>query len=117
MKWTFHPKNSELTTSLPMSVEVLEYSGKASAHLSGIGPLELKRSPQGGLKADFYVTLPGTYVLELRDDNGVVSKELLIAQHNYLDFGNEFGTFFVLFLFVMGGIILWTRRIMQNKTP
>jgi hypothetical protein len=116
MKWTFHPKNKHLTTSLPMSVEISEFSGKPSVSLSGVGSLELKPVPNGGMKADFYVTLPGNYTLTVKDSNSSASQELEIAQHTYLDFGNEFGTFFVLFLFVMGGIVLWTRKIMQKKT-
>jgi hypothetical protein len=100
-----------------MSVEVWDFVGKPSVNLSGIGALELKSRPNGVMRTDFYVSLPGTYTLTIKDSNSSASHELEIAQHTYLDFGKEFGTFFVLFLIVMGGIILWTMKIMQKKMP
>lgn len=116
MNWTFHPKNEDLTTSLPLSVEITKWEGEAQVLVEGIGPLELRPSPHG-LKADFYFTLPGTYTLTVKDAHHTEVRELMVEQHNYLNFVTEFGTFFVLFLFVMGGIVLWTRRIMKNKSP
>jgi hypothetical protein len=116
MNWIFHPKNKEITTSLPMSVEVWDYTGTPSVTLSGVGKLELKPTTQGKLKTDFYVTLPGEYKLQIKDSVSQVDFPILVAQHQYLDFKNEFGVFFILFLFVMGGIIIWTSKIMKKKT-
>lgn len=115
MKWTFHPENEELTTSLPMSVEIREFKGKPEVLIREIGSLELKKMKEGGLRSEFYVSLPGKYVLEVRDAERFFQRELEIKQHVYLKFNKEFGSFSIIFLFVMGGVVLWTRRIMKNK--
>ncbi len=112
MKWTLTPTNKELTTGLPIQVEISEYVGTPKVRLHGVGELILK--PHGkSLRTEFYVKLPGKYHLEVRDAKNQDGLELDIKEHRYLDFTSEFGFFFVLFLFVMGGIVLWTRKIMN----
>ena len=71
----------------------------------------------GGFKSEFYFTLPSTYHVEVRGDQEIQNLDLLVEQHTFLDFQNEFGIFSLLFLIVMGGIILWTRKIMKKKMP
>lgn len=115
MKWTFHPTTKQLTTSLPLSVEVEDARGKPSISLSQVGELELKPF-KNGFKADFYVKLPGTYYLTIKDKYESSTMTLIVEEHTYLDFQNEFGSFFILFVAVMGGIVLWTRKIMKKKT-
>jgi hypothetical protein len=116
MKWTLFPKNENLTTSLPITIEIEEWQGKAKVHLESVGELQLR--PAGDkLKTEFYVTLPGEYKLTISDSYNTSTHTLQIEQHQYLNFSNEFGIFGLLFLLVMGGIILWTRRIMLKKTP
>lgn len=117
MNWTFHPTNKEITTSLPLSVEVRNWKGRPRVILDGVGDLELKGTPQGAMKADFYLTLPGTYKVTIQDSGSKDFYQFQVKQHHYLDFSNEFGFFFILFLFVMGGIVLWVRQIMKKKTP
>lgn len=116
MKWTFHPTNKKLTTSLPLSIEVEGFSGEPTVTLSEVGRLELKKVSEGKLRSDFYVGLEGKYILTVKDSKETVHIPLDIAQHRYINFTNEFGSFFLLFLVVMGGIILWTRKIMKYKT-
>lgn len=117
MNWTFHPTNKAITTSLPLSIEVSDWKGTPRVILEGVGDLELKRIPEGAMKADFYLTLPGTYKVLIQDSVVKESYEFQVIQHNYLDFSREFGFFFILFLFVMGGIVIWVRQIMKKKTP
>lgn len=116
MKWTLYPKNKDLTTSLPLSLEITEWKGSPKVTLEGVGELKLKPF-EGKLKTDFYLALPGKYSLEIKDSLSSEVTELNIEEHRYLDFTNEFGFFLILFLFVMGGIIIWTRKIMKKKTP
>lgn len=114
MKWTLHPENKDLTTTLPLSVTLSEWQGKPRVILEGAGELELK--PQGkNLVSEFYFALPGQYTLEIKDEGHHEIIELQIKEHRYLNFTSEFGFFFILFLFVMGGIFLWTKKIMQKK--
>lgn len=117
MNWTFHPKNKELTTSLPLSVEINNWQGTPRVILEGVGDLELKPISNGVLKTDFYLTLPGTYRLQLLDANSSYAYEFSIKQHTYLDFTNEFGFFLALFIVAMGGIVLWVKKIMKKKMP
>lgn len=116
MKWTFHPESEDLTTTLPLSVEISDFEGSPRAHLEGVGELDLKKVAGDKYRADFYVSLPGNYKLTVSDARYSSQRELVIAEHQYLDFTNEFGAFFLLFLCVMGGVILWTRKIMKQKT-
>lgn len=113
MKWTLYPKNKDLTTSLPMSVEISEWEGRPEVHLKGVGDLKLRKIGTK-LRTDFYVAMPGSYQLTVRDASHEQSLNLEVSEHRYLDFGNEFGFFLVLFLLTMGGIILWTRKIMMK---
>lgn len=113
MKWTLYPKNKDLTTSLPMSVEVTEWEGTPKVRLDGVGELKLRKVGPI-LRTDFYVALPGNYQLTVKDGASQQSINLDVKEHRYLDFGNEFGFFLVLFLLTMGGIILWTRKIMMK---
>jgi hypothetical protein len=114
MNWTFHPKNKDLTTSLPLSVELTHWEGNPKVLVKELGELELK--PHGkNLKADFYLTLPGTYTIVVKDSISVNQEIIEVKQHTYLDFKNEFGIFLLLFLIVMGGIVLWTYKIMNKK--
>ncbi len=113
MKWTLYPKNKDLTTSLPMSVEIEEWDGTPKVHLKGVGDLHLRKTGTK-LRTEFYVALPGTYELTVKDSSHSQSLNLDVKEHRYLDFGNEFGFFLVLFLLTMGGIILWTRKIMTK---
>lgn len=113
MKWTLYPKNKDFTTSLPMSVEVTEWEGSPQVHMKGVGELKL-RKVGSILRTDFYVALPGQYQLTVKDASHQQSLNLDVKEHRYLDFGNEFGFFLVLFLITMGGIILWTRKIMMK---
>lgn len=115
MKWTFHPINKEITTSLPLNVEVSDWQGTPKLFLEGVGELQLKNTRPGVLRSDFYVYLPGTYKITLKDLNHTYEYSFHVKEHHYLDFTEEFGAFFMLFLFVMGGIILWTRKIMKSK--
>lgn len=108
--------NKKLTTSLPLSIEIEDFVGEPTVTLSDVGRLELKKVSEGKLRSNFYVGLEGHYTLTIKDSKEVVSIPLNIAQHRYINFTNEFGSFFLLFLVVMGGIILWTRKIMRNKT-
>lgn len=116
MNWTFHPTTEDLTTSLPMEIEVSDYAGTPRVNISGLGEMQLKSSGPQKMKTQFYFVLPGSYRIEVRDAQTVAVKEISVREHTYLDFVNEFGAFFVLFLIVMGGIVLWTRRIMKSRT-
>ena len=115
MNWKFYPTNKELTTSLPMSVTLENYSGKPTVHLSSVGELELVKTHQGALRADFHLLMPGNYTLDIQDANSHFSHQILVKQHSYLNFSNEFGLFFILLLVLMGGIFLWTHKIMQKS--
>lgn len=115
MKWTFHPTNKDLTTSVPLSVEISEWEGNPKVKVSQIGELELKKS-KSGLRADFHLTLPGEYQIEVTDALVKDSLSIKVAQHDYLNFSREFGSFGLLFILVMGGIIIWTKKIMRKKT-
>lgn len=110
MKYSISP-NKDVTTSLPINIEV---TGKAPlVHIDGIGKIELK----GGEKktAQIYFKLPGEYRITFKDGDIVHHEVIKIEQHEYLNFKNEFGAFSLLFLLVMTGVIIWTRKIMQNK--
>lgn len=113
MKWTLHPKSEGITTTLPMSIELEGWSGTPRVYISGLGELNLV-PVKGKLRSEFYFTLPGTYRLEVKDKETLIVTDLVVEEHQYLDFKNEFGFFFILFLIVMGGIILWTKKIMQK---
>lgn len=114
MKWKFYPTNKELTTSLPMFVELTDIDGKAKVHLSTIGDLNLVKTNKGSLKAEFYVSLPGKYVLQMSDASTRYTHEIDVTQHTFLRFNEEFGFFLILFALMMGGIILWTRKLMKK---
>lgn len=111
MKWTIYPENKEFTTSLPLTIEISDYRGEPEVTVEKLGELKLNRQADK-LEARFYFTLPGEYKLQVTDSNSKEVRVLHVSEHKYLDFGNEFGFFLILFLFVMGGIILWTRKIM-----
>ncbi len=115
MKWKFYPTNKDLTTSLPMFVELSEVQGKAKVHLSRVGDLNLVKTKHGDLKAEFYVTLPGQYQLEMSDATTRYTHSIEVLQHSYLKFNEEFGFFLILFTLAMGGIILWTHKIMKKS--
>jgi hypothetical protein len=116
MKWTFHPANKELTTSLPLEVVLSDWQGTPRVSVDRLGEIPL--TPEGQkLVARFYVVMPGRYEVRISDGTSVVAVHPIeVAQHTYLDFTNEFGFFFILFLFVMGGIALWTITIMRRPT-
>lgn len=116
MKWKLHPENKKLTTTLPMSLEVHEWEGQPRIRIDNMGELKLKAHGKI-LKTDFYFTLPGEYRIEIRDEVNQHEMRVQVLEHQYLDFSREFGFFFILFLIVMGGIIIWTRKIMQKETP
>ncbi|MFP5384744.1 MAG: hypothetical protein ACLGHN_01605 [Bacteriovoracia bacterium] len=111
MKWTLYPENKDLTTTLPLSVEIEQWEGKPSVKVEGLGELKLKEQ-NNKMRSEFYFTLPGKYKIEIKDRVSTEVKVLTVSEHQYLNFTNEFGFFFVLFLIVMGGIVLWTRKIM-----
>lgn len=113
MNYEIYPKNEEFSTSLPITIEV-EGATNPRLDIEGIGRIDLK----GGQKktAQIYFRLPGEYKLTFKDGEVVRQEVITVYQHEYLDFKNEFGFFSILFLIVMGGIILWTRKIMKNKT-
>lgn len=115
VKWTLFPKNKAITTSLPMSVEVTEWVGRPKVYIQGMGEMSLKKTPQG-MKADFYMTLPGEYKLTVSDSSNSFEQILKVDEHQYLNFSQEFGFFFILFLFVMLGVIVWCAKIMRKKT-
>lgn len=115
MKWKLHPKSEDITTSLPLTLDILEWEGKPRVILDGTGELSLKAQKDGTLKSEFYVYIPGSYRVKLIDSAGTSELEFYAKEHRYLDFGEEFGFFFVLFLIVMGGIILWTAKLMKNN--
>ncbi|MFA7614401.1 MAG: hypothetical protein WCY48_09205 [Candidatus Caldatribacteriota bacterium] len=111
MNYKIYPKTN-LRTSVPINIEV---EGKnPRVDVEGIGRIELKGSEIK--KAQIYFSLPGEYKITLTDGELIKEEVLSVDQQVYLSFKNEFGVFFILFLVVMGGIILWTRKIMQNKT-
>lgn len=113
MKWKLHPENEEITTTLPLTIEVHAWKGKPRVFVHGLGNLELKK--QGAnLKTEFYFTLPGKYRIDVRDSVSHHTMDLEVKEHQYLSFNGEFGFFFILFLVVMGGIVLWTRKIMHK---
>ncbi len=114
MNWKFYPTNKELMTSLPMSVTLENYSGKPTVTLSSIGELQLVKVKDGTLRADFYVLMPGNYIIEMKDANSQFSHQFAVKQYSYLSFTNEFGFFLIIFIFFMGGIILWTKKIMKK---
>src|SRR5690606_11207742 len=96
---------------------VEDFVGEPVVTLSDVGRLELKKVSEGKVRSNFYVGLEGQYTLTIKDSKEVVTIPLDIAQHRYIDFTNEFGSFFLLFLVAMGGVILWTKKIMKkNKT-
>lgn len=112
MNYEIYPKNEKFSTSLPITIEV---EGKGPRlDIEGIGRIDLK----GGQKktAQIYFRLPGHYKLIFKDGEEVREEVITVYQHEYLDFKNEFGFFSLLFLIVMGGIILWTRKIMKKRT-
>lgn len=111
MRWEIFPKNEKLTTTLPMSLEIYEWKEQPHVYLEGVGELVLK-GDGGKLKTDFYFIAPGRYQLTVQDGLVIEQRVLDIEEHQYLSFTNEFGFFLLLFLFVMGGIVLWTKKIM-----
>lgn len=113
MKWTLFPESEEVSTGLPMHLEISEWDGNVEVHLERVGQLKLKPA-QDKLRTEFYFTLPGEYKLEIRDSKTAAGFILTVKEHQYLDFSSEFGFFLVLFVFVMGGIILWTKKIMKR---
>ena len=114
MNYSIYPKNEQITTSLPITIEVKEFKKSPKLKIDGIGEIELKGKEVK--TAQIYFRLPGEYRLTFQDGELMKSEVITIHQHEYLDFKNEFGVFFILFLMVMGGIIIWTRKIMKNKT-
>ncbi len=115
MKWKFYPTNKELTTTLPMYLELTEVQGKAKIHLSSVGKLNLAKMKDGALKAEFYVSLPGKYLLEMSDASTQYTHKFEVKQHSFLKFTEEFGFFLILFTLMMGGLIVWTRKIMKKS--
>jgi hypothetical protein len=97
-------------------LEIQETKTLPKVVIKEIGEMKVVVNKTGGYKSEFYFTLPETYHLEVRADGELIKMELPIVQHTFLDFQNEFGIFFVLFLIVMGGIVLWTRKIMKSQT-
>lgn len=113
MKWTIYPENSEITTSLPLTIEISGHQGTVNVSVDRLGELKLKKE-NNKLTSQFYFTLPGEYKVKVKDSISSEVRVIKVAEHKYLDFGNEFGFFLILFLIVMGGIVLWTRKIMQK---
>ena len=113
MNYSINPQ-SDLTTSIPITIEVKNFEHKPKLKVDGIGDIELKG--QKVKSAQIYFRLPGEYRVTIQDGSTIKHEVLNVSQHEYLDFKNEFGFFFILFLIVMGGVVLWTRKIMKNKT-
>lgn len=112
MKYSIQPNKDKLSTSVPITIEVNGI--KPVVSIEGIGRIDLKGTEKK--TAQIYFSLPGEYKITFKDGELIKHEVLKVSQHEYLKFKYEFGAFTILFLLVMGGIILWTRKIMKNKT-
>ncbi|HLT22653.1 MAG TPA: hypothetical protein VKZ84_04390 [Bacteriovoracaceae bacterium] len=111
MNYEISPK-SNLRTIVPITIEV--EGNNPRVDVEGIGRIDLQGT--GRKTAQIYFSLPGEYKITFTDGELVKEEVIYVDQQVFLSFKNEFGVFFILFLLVMGGIIIWTRKIMQNKT-
>lgn len=75
--------------------------------------VELTRKQPSQCEGEVVIAAPGKYQVTAYSGELVVTKELLVAEQKYLEFGSEFGAFASLFIIMMAGMILWVRKKMK----
>jgi hypothetical protein len=104
--------SDEFRTQLPVTIDI-ESSSKPTVTLEPLGELEVLTIPSG-YRAQFHVMEPLKYSLIVKNASEEWRKDIYFEEQQFLKFDKEFGFFLILFFMMLGGVILWTRKLMKN---
>jgi hypothetical protein len=119
MKLEVHPKKAR--SRLPFTAQVIDVQSPPSLTVGKIGEtLSFAPRVQSGdgehrYKVTFWLEEPGEYEVRAISAQETRIEKILVEPQVYMSFAKEFGSFTILFLCVMAGVVLWIRRIMQSQ--
>ncbi len=105
-----NPKK-DYRTQVPIYIKITDSLELPRVKVSGVGEIPVKKT-NNFYQSHFYIQKSGIYKLEISNPIKKVVKTLNVSEQTYLSFSKEFGAFSVIFIIVMLGVILWTRKIM-----
>jgi hypothetical protein len=103
----------EFRTQLPVT-GFIECSSLPKLSVTSMGLVPVKKL-SGKWYFEFHVMKPGLHQLKFTCSNEVKEIEMNFEEQKFLEFDREFGFFFLLFIFCMTGIVIWTRKLMKES--
>lgn len=105
--------DQEFRTQLPVT-GLIECSSTPELHIASMGTVPLEKISEKWF-FEFHVMKPGLHKLKFVCLENVKEIELNFEEQKFLEFDREFGLFFLLFVFCMSGIVLWTKKLMKES--
>ena len=99
---------------VPVEITIKDARGTPHVFVSELGAVDV-RPFQNVFRAQFWAMQEGDYRVTVRDQKHTWSESLSVGKQTYLSFGQEFGLFFILFLFFSLGVVVWMKVLNKTK--